>query len=621
MLVWVRTFMESWVARIFFALLVAMFVFWGISNVFTLPSGATSVAYVAGKPVNVEAVQAVYQRLLNQAQQQGQQLSTAQREQIALQALSTVLREQVLAQAARQYGIGVPDEAVRQILYNISAFQKNGTFDKEQFAEVLRQNNMLPISFINQIKGQIIGRELVLPLVNGAAVPAEMTDKIFALLSEQRSASTVNIQVNTQPIPATPSDAVLHRYWLNHQSLFTAPEYRKIQVVILSPAVLAPHEVVPQEQIAAGLQQAEANDTTPPARSAEVISVQDLADASRLQAIWERGASWEQMQRLAEHYHAQTIPLDTVQQNQIPAPALAQAIFSATEGKIIGPIAGDQGMYIFKVTGISSDHSQLVEQVTQQLQMQMAQDQIAKNVDALQDALAGQTPLDQLPGNLGLVAVEGTLDAGGLTQDGTPAPIPGGDDLRNTIIKAAFAASVGQSVQLQNGPDGSYYALNLQAIIPPSVRPFAQDKAQVLSVWQHQQQVREAEVVAATLMHDVNTGTPLSRVAAKEQLDVVQTPGYTRQSQPQDQPTDFVQILFSLQQNQATMLSTQNGFVVAELASIQHPTPQSDPSTYAAIQQSLDKTVQDDLGDSFLQGLQIVQKVQINQKLFARIYQ
>lgn len=621
MLVWVRRFMESWVARVFFALLVAMFIFWGISNVFTLPGGATAVAYVGGKPVNVAAVEMAYQRLLNQVQQQGEEPTTAQRRQLALQALSSVLRERVMAQAARQYGIGTPNEAVRAILYNIPDFQNNGVFSKDKFAELLKQNGIAQLDFINQIKSEIIARQLVTPLVSAATVPSEMTNQIFALLSEQRTANIVGITIGAQPLPPTPSDDVLQRYWLNHQSLFTAPQYRKVQLVILSPSLLAPHEVVSQAQIEAGVQQAQAASTTPQTRSADILFVQDLADASRLQAAWQRGASWEHIQSLAQHYHAQPIPVTSVQQDQIPAPALAKAIFAAKAGQIIGPIAGDQGMYVFKVTGIYPDHAQFVAQVTQQLQLQMAQDQIAKSVDTLQDALAGQTPLSQLPGNLGLVAVEGTMDAGGLTPDGTPAPIPGGDDLRNNIIKAVFAASKGQSLQLQSGPDGSYYALNLEQIIPPSVRPFAQAKARVLSVWQQAQQTRAAEVKAATLMHEVNTGTPLTRAAADAGLSVTQTAPYTRTQQPQDQPAGLVQLLFSLKHGQATMLSSQDGFIVADLASIQHPTPQSQPDEYAALKNSLDKGLQNDLGDDFLQGLQTLEKVQVNQKLFAQIYQ
>ena len=39
---------------------------------------------------------------------------------------------------------------------------------------------------------------------------------------------------------------------------------------------------------------------------------------------------------------------------------------------------------------------------------------------------------------IGLAAVTGTLDAGGNTPSGEPAPIPGSPALRDAVIKAAF---------------------------------------------------------------------------------------------------------------------------------------------------------------------------------------
>jgi peptidyl-prolyl cis-trans isomerase D len=624
MLVSVRNLMGSWVARGFFALLVVMFVFWGISNVFTLSGSSTAVATVSGKPVDISVVQAAYQRALSQYQQQGQQPDQATRQQLATQALSTVLRQEILRQAAAQYGVGVPDSAVRAVLGTIPAFQTNGVFDKAKFAQVLQQSGISQDTFIAEIKDEVIGRQLITPLINGAVVPDEMLTQIFALLGEQRTAALVNIPVSAEPAPATPTDAVLQRYWQNHQSQFTNPEYRKVQVVILSPALLAQQETVPQDQIQAALARAEAASPSVAVRSAQVLSVEDLADASQLKAAWAKGASWEKMQALATKYHATPVPLSQMQQNQIPSGALAQAVFAAKAGQIVGPVAGDLGMYVFKVTDISQngpDTTQLTAQVTQQLQLQQAQADVAKNVDALQDALAGQTPLGQLPGNLGLVAVEGTLDAGGLTPDGGPAPIPGGDDLRNAIVKTAFSAQKGQAPQLQTGPDGSYYALSVQDVVAPAVQPFAQAQAKVLSVWMQDQQAREAEVAAANLMHAVSTGTPLAQAAAAAGLSVTQSPAYTRQSQPQDQPAQLVPVLFTLKPGQATMLSNSSGFLVAALTNVTDPTPQSDPATYAQLQQSLNKNLQDDLGGSFLAGLQARDKVTVNQKLLAQIYQ
>jgi len=232
----------------------------------------------------------------------------------------------------------------------------------------------------------------------------------------------------------------LQRYWRNHPAQFTAQEYRTIQLVVLSPALLAAHETVPQAETDAAYARVAAANPSQPVRSVQVIVVGNLAASSRLEAAWRSGANWAQMQALAKRYGANPVELDGTQQNQIPAPSLATAVFAAPEGQISGPVAGPQGMFLFKVTNISSngpDEATLKAQIAQQLQLQQAQTQVAASVNALQDALAGQTPLDRLPGNLGLIAVQGTLDANGNTPTGDRAPLPGSAALQAAVLQAA----------------------------------------------------------------------------------------------------------------------------------------------------------------------------------------
>ena len=61
--------------------------------------------------------------------------------------------------------------------------------------------------------------------------------------------------------------------------------------------------------------------------------------------------------------------------------------------------------------------------------------------------------LDEMPSDLGLVGVAGTLDAEGNTPDGTPAPIPGPAELKAALIKAAFDTQKGDPPQLVEVPD------------------------------------------------------------------------------------------------------------------------------------------------------------------------
>ncbi len=625
MLVWVRKLLENWIARAFFALLVLVFVFWGVSNVVSLIGSDTAVAHVDDKPVDISLVQAAYQQALNQQSQSGQgQPDLATREQLANNALSDVLRQQVMTLEEQRLGVSAPDAAIRNSLDAIPAFQANGVFDKATFLQVLAQNNMSPDQFINQAKNDITGRQLIGSVLGGVAPPDELVQQVFSFIAEQRFAETVQIPFSAQPAPIPPDDAVLQRYWRNHESDFIAPEYRTIKLVILSPALLAPQENVSDADIDAAYARVSAAQPSVPLRSVQILVVDNLAASSRLEAAWKHGASWSDMQAQAKQFGANPVELDQAQQSQIPSPTLGQAVFAANPGQVVGPIAGTTGMYVFKVTGVSSNGPNEVAekaQIKQQLQLQKAQSDVAQDVDNLQDALAGQTPLDQLPGNLGLVALQGTLDAQGNALDGSKAPIPGSDALKTAILKAAFAAHVNDPAQLMNGPDGSYFALTVASVTPAAPQPYDQVKAKVLQAWTNDAVMRAAEIAAANLMHAASQGQTLDAAASAAGYSVTMTPGFTRNAPASGITNQMVNILFSLKQGQATMEQTDTGFTVAVLAKIVQPTPAQDPSDYAEVQQSMAKSLQTDVGESFLAGLQTRDKVTVNQKLFAQIYQ
>jgi peptidyl-prolyl cis-trans isomerase D len=626
MLVWVRKLLENWIARGFFALLVMVFLFWGISNVVTLVGSNTAVAHVGGKPVDIALVQAAYQAELNQANQSGQgQPDVAARQQMANDALATVLRQKVLQIEEKRLGVTAPDAVIRQAIDSIPAFQTNGVFDKTKFVQVLAQNNSSPAQFITDAQNNIAGRQLVVAIIAGATPPAELINQLFGFVAEQRSAEMVTIPFAAQTPPAPPSDAVLQRYWRNHPANFIAPEFRTIKLVILSPGLLAPQESVSQSDIDAAMARVAATQApTVPLRSVQVIAVGDLASSSRLETAWKKNASWREIQDMAKKFGASAIALDHAKQSEIPSPELAAAVFSAPVGKIIGPVAGSSEMFILKVTNASAggpDTTAQQAQVKQQLQLQKAQAEVAKDVDGLQDALAGQTPLDKLPGSLGLVALQGTLDANGNTPDGTPAPIPGSAALKSAIIQAVFAARVNDPARLMNGPDGSYFALTVDSVAPPAPQPYDQVRAKVLSAWTQDELIREAETKAAALLAAVNQGQKFDAAASAAGYSVSMTPSFTRNAPASGVTNAMVPVLFSLHTGQATMQQTDSGFTVAVLAQTLQPTPAQDATDYAQVQQSMAKSLQNDVGESLLAGLQARDKVTIDQKLLAQIYQ
>ena len=69
------------------------------------------------------------------------------------------------------------------------------------------------------------------------------------------------------------------------------------------------------------------------------------------------------------------------------------------------------------------------------------------------------------------------------------------------------------------------------------------------------------------------------------------------------------------------MLQTDSGFTVAVLARIVQPTASQDPTDYSGAESAMAKALQDDAAESFISGLQSRDKITVNQKLLAQIYQ
>jgi lactate dehydrogenase-like 2-hydroxyacid dehydrogenase len=73
----------------------------------------------------------------------------------------------------------------------------------------------------------------------------------------------------------------------------------------------------------------------------------------------------------------------------------------------------------------------------QQVLASKAADVMYDRANKVDNVIGSGAGLDEMPSDLGLAGVAGTLDAQGNTADGTPAPIPGPSELKAAMIKAA----------------------------------------------------------------------------------------------------------------------------------------------------------------------------------------
>ena len=161
------------------------------------------------------------------------------------------------------------------------------------------------------------------------------------------------------------------------------------------------------------------------------------------------------MQAAAKAAGASAIAQDDATEVQFPDPDLAKAVFSAPAEAVSEPVKGQLGWFVVKVTKISGGTTTTFDQAKDALRARVlaskAADLIYDRANKLDQLLGNGTSLDNLPSDLGLVGVAGTMDAKGDTQAGTSRADPraggaeGGDHCRRVPGASGRSAAAGGS--------------------------------------------------------------------------------------------------------------------------------------------------------------------------------
>jgi peptidyl-prolyl cis-trans isomerase D len=262
------------------------------------------------------------------------------------------------------------------------------------------------------------------------------------------------------------------------------------------------------------------------------------------------------------------------------------------------------------------------DELRERLLEEKAADIIHNRAAKVEDVLASGTSLDELPSDLGLSALTGTIDAQGLTIGREPAPIPGSNELRQAIIAAAFEARPGDPPRLTEVRPGqgsgttmsSYFALALDSVTPPGLRPFADIKETVAEDVAQAARRRHQEEVAAKLLAAVQGGQSLEDAATVAGVTFSRTPLTGRSEPAQGVPRELVAPLFGLKKGEAGMVETAEAFVVFTPAEIVVPDPAADAQAYQRMREGLTDALGNDVDAAFTTGVRTRAQPQVNRK-------
>jgi peptidyl-prolyl cis-trans isomerase D len=630
-----RRFTDSWIARVFFIIMAVSFVGWGISgDIFRLMGPPSWVAKVGGQTIEIPAFQAEYQRALAQQARDmpaGQEPPPGLRRQVGQQTLERMIAQAALGQELASLRVMTPDEAVAATVRSMPAFKgSDGNFSKPVFDNALRNNGFTEARFLDQLRADITQRQLLNTLSGSIVAPDAEVKPLYETEFEKRSADMAVFPLAAAPEPAAADPAELQRWYDNHPDFYATPEFRRIKAIELSPQSLASEITVTDEELHAAYDEHASTYVTAEKRSAQVISAPDEAKARSLADKWRGGADWTAMQAAAQAEGASAIAEDDAATVQFPDPDLAKAVFSSPADAVSEPVKGQLGWFVVKVTKIAPGSVTTFDQAKQALKDRVlagkAADLMYERANKLDQLLANGTGLDNLPGDLGIVGVAGTLDAQGITEAGMPAPIPGPAELKQAIIAAAFQARQGDppqlaEVQTPSTGGSAYYALTVESIKPPGQKPYDEVKDRVAEDWKQDQRRRFQDKAATAMMVAVQGGTPFSDAATVAGVTPKLSPLVTRNEGNSEIPSELQRVIFGLKKGEATMVETPEGFVVGQLAEIVRPDAAADKAGYDQARSAVTKSIDNDMATVFIDAVRRRAKPQTNQQAFDSVVQ
>jgi peptidyl-prolyl cis-trans isomerase D len=193
------------------------------------------------------------------------------------------------------------------------------------------------------------------------------------------------------------------------------------------------------------------------------------------------------------------------------------------------------------------------------------------------------------------------VDASGNGKDGKPvAGIPDKD----IVLKAAFQSEVGGDNDAVSLRDGGYLWYDVTNIERARDRPLSEVKDEVVKAWMEDQRSVAVAKKAADLVRRIDSGTPMSEIAAENKLEVNSVDAITRSTTPPGLSPAAVNAIFAVKSGSAgyALASDGLGRVVFKVKSA--TLPPTDPSQTAVLSPRLETALEDDITQAYVQKLE-----------------
>lgn len=547
----IRNKMHGWPSVILLGICVLAMSLFGMESYFTSRND-TFVAKVGKHEISQDDFQNRVNQLRQQAaDEQGDHFDSSvfEKPEVKQQILDAMVDQQLLLQANDDWGMRVSDQAVRDYIATIPAFQLNNQFDPTTYRTYLESQRKTPDSFESDIRSSLAG-QLIPDAVNDTTIVTDATmDRFLSLVSQRR-----DMRYFVLPRPKLADDQVtdaqIDAFYKAHQADYMNPEQVSVKYLEVNGADLKPDAapsdddlkkryedekqrfVQPEQRLVSHILINVPANATPDQQKAALAKAEKIA----AQATPGNFASLAKQDSEDLGSKIQGGDLGWLQKGVTNAPFEA-AMFALQKNQISKPVLSPDGYHIIFLRDLRSGDTKPFNEVRDQLVKELSTGSKDRKYNEVAGKLSDNTY--QNPSSL-----EPAAAALGIPIKTTALfSRKGGSDALSSnpkFVAAAFGDDVlvqGNNSALIDLGNNHSVVLHIDKHVPAALRPLAEVKADVQKKILDERSVAAEKKQADEMIASLNKGDAMTSVAASVHATIKTVAEAVRSQAPQAQAT------------------------------------------------------------------------------------
>ncbi len=435
------------------------------------------------------------------------------------------LTNAIIERAAEKLNIHISDNLVRKIVYSQAEFlDANGNFSLDRLRMVLSASGWTEDRYIDALKKDIVKQQLIQNPASNMNVPDVLLNKLAVVENMRRVFKYIVVDPAKVKVDRKITPEEKEQYYADFSTNFIEPEKRDVSFVVLSVDDMARNMVPDDADIEAYYAENIAQFEVPETRKILQMAFDTKEDADKAMSQLNEGKDFYKVAQEVAGQTKEATDLGYVAKDMLIAD-MADDMFAAKAGDVLGPVKSDLGWHIMKLTDIKAgskmDKAKAKAKIVETLKKERAYDEAYAVAAEIEDKIGGGAGLEDIAKDMKtqIKVVKG------LGEDGKYASAAQGYDktLKSSeFVDTAFSYNVGEVSQIVETDDGFVIA-RVDKIADAHPLPIEAVSGEIEKMWEINERSAIAQEIVNDVMHDLENGDKIDDVAQRFGLNVKTT--------------------------------------------------------------------------------------------------